>query len=174
MRAIANPQALLDEARIRASKLLKQLRSEDREASFGAARRIEKWLGAREEIRRKHALDVVASEFGYQNWLHLKRSATARKSFDTDILFQRNATFLNLWFKTYEEARAVLDPPTRYLFPHRQHFVVCEEGMLRALGIDIQDEDWERIGRDWVQPVDPEAWNRLATKLKARLRRAEN
>lgn len=71
------------------------------------------------------------------------------------------AAFLNRWFSTYEEARASLDEEGGFLFPHGQHFFVTVRGAVRELGLDPEDPDWERIGRDWVRPADREAFERL-------------
>ena len=73
----------------------------------------------------------------------------------------RMDAILNRWFTTYAEARASLRAEGGYLFPYRdQYFVTLREGV-RELGIDPDDPDWERVGWDWVQPRDPEAWERL-------------
>jgi len=69
--------------------------------------------------------------------------------------------FLNNWFVTYEEARAVRAAEGGYLFPYRNHFFVAGSGAVRELGLDPTDPDWERIGWDWVRPADREAWERL-------------
>ena len=89
--------------------------------------------------------------------------------FDTTRLFPpRVAAFLNLWFRRYDQAREVLTAhPARYLFPYRHQFVICEAGLLEHLGVDPRDPDWERMGRDWVNPLDPEARERLALRLRA-------
>ena len=61
----------------------------------------------------------------------------------------------------------MLDGETRrYLFPYRQHFVVCEAALLEDLGINPNDPDWDRIGRDWVRPLDVRAQARLAVRLR--------
>ena len=54
----------------------------------------------------------------------------------------RMDAFLNRWFNTYEEARAVLESDGGYLFAYRHQY----------------------IGFDWVQPTDRNAWERLELK----------
>lgn len=71
---------------------------------------------------------------------------------------------LNRWFTTYEEARASLEAEGGYLLPYRRQFFVTEGEGIRELGIDPNDADWERIGWDWVQPKNREAWERLKEK----------
>jgi hypothetical protein len=172
----------LEEYRIRASRLMKDLRDADPTAALQAAGRFQvlsAWAGmttgqirdARDRVQRKHALAVVAREGGFRDWLHLRASvedAPDETGFDTTRLFPpRNAVFLNLWFARYEEARKVLDAdPTRYLFPYRHQYVLCEAGLLENLGVDAADPDWDRIGRDWVKPRDTEARSRLAVRLR--------
>jgi hypothetical protein len=93
--------------------------------------------------------------------------------FDTSLLFpRRSAAFLNLWYRTYEQAREALDSyPDRFLFPYRSQFVVCEASLLKHLEIDTDDPDWARIGHDWVRPADESAWLRLSKRLAGELER---
>ncbi len=172
----------LEEYRIRVSRLMKRLRSDDPAAALEAARRFqsqpyfaghtpEQILGERDQVQRKHALAVIASESGFRDWLHLRSSVDdgpAETDFDTTRLFPpRNAVFLNHWFARYEQARQELDAnPGRYLFPYRRQYVLCEAGLLENLGVDAADPDWDRIGHDWVKPLDPEARARLAVRLR--------
>jgi hypothetical protein len=76
----------------------------------------------------------------------------------------RMDVFLNRWFRTYEEARASLESEGGYLLPYANQFFVTVDGAIRELGLDPQDPDWARIGWDWVQPADLEAWERLKEK----------
>jgi hypothetical protein len=72
--------------------------------------------------------------------------------------------FLNRWFTTYEAARAARATEGGFLFPFGGHFFVTEDGGVRELGLDPRDPDWERIGWDWVRPLDRDAWDRLAER----------
>lgn len=81
------------------------------------------------------------------------------------------SVFLNRWFGTYEDARAALEADGGYLFPYRHHFFVAEAGAVRELGLDPADPDWERIGWDWVRPLDRDAWERLETQRTVALLR---
>ena len=170
----------LEEYRIRASRLLKELRGADLALGLRAANRFcilpgfaEKAPGdiynSRDQVKRKLALTVIAREAGFQDWPALKAamSSNAGIVFDTTRLFQRTATYLNLWYRTYAEASEVLTTdPKRYLFPYRHQFVVCEGQLLEDQGIDTSNPDWERIGRDWVKPLDAKAQARLAVRLR--------
>ena len=72
--------------------------------------------------------------------------------------------FLNRWFASYEEARASLDADGGYLLPYNDQFFVTVADAIRELGLDPADPDWERIGWDWVRPLDDEARERLRQK----------
>jgi hypothetical protein len=171
----------LEEFRIRASRLKKDLNSPEHDVAIRAAERLrrlaafrdqsaEQIVAARAFVRRKHLLAVVAAEAGFTTWAQLRGAKLpgANVSFDTTRLFQRgSAGFLNLWFRGYDEARELLAAqPKRYLFPHRQHFFLCEAPFLENAGMDPSDPDWERIGRDWVKPLDARAQARLAVRLR--------
>jgi hypothetical protein len=171
----------LEEYRIRAVRLRKALRSSNRDAVLETARRFKSlpaWreytpqqiVEQRDRIQHKHALDVVAREAGFMDWAQLKsaKSWDHRMLFDTTRLFSAgSAAFLNLWHRDYGEARELLaGEPKRFLFPYREHFVLCEALFLEARGINANDPDWERIGRDWVNPRDARAQARLAVRLR--------
>ena len=63
-------------------------------------------------------------------------------STDNPVMYVSSmAVFLNRWYASYDHARAAREP-----------------------GLDPLDPDWERIGWDWVRPLDTGAWQRLMTK----------
>lgn len=72
--------------------------------------------------------------------------------------------FLNRWFSRYEEARAALDSEGGFLLPYRHHFYVCRPEAITALGLDPDDPDWEKTGRDCAKPADADAYQRLHEK----------
>jgi hypothetical protein len=175
------PTDNLEEFRIRASRLKKELNSADSAIALRAAERFrilpafhdktpERIASGRAYVQRKHALAVVANEAGFESWIHLRcaKMLGAASTFDTAALFRHgSAGFLNLWFRRYEEARQLLAAePKRYLFPHREHFFLCEALFLENAGVDSTDPDWDRIGRDWVRPADTRAHARLAVRLR--------
>jgi hypothetical protein len=177
-----------EEYRIRAGRLLKDLRGADAGTALEAAQRFAAapaWVGKpadeivanRDKIRRKHALQVVANEAGYRDWSHLKKAFDGETAagFDTTRLFEpRTGGFLNLWYRSHEEARQVLGAePVRFLFPFRYQFFVCEAAFLEALGVDAGHPDWERIGYDWVKPRDKKARARLEVRLRRAVKARE-
>jgi hypothetical protein len=171
----------LSECRIRASLLLKDLRCDDSSRALRAAERFQVLpsfastdpdgiVAQRDSVRLKHALAVIAAELGYATWTDCKRrfEVPAAQRLDTDKFFgARSCGFLNRWFARYDEARASLAAQGGYLLPYRHQFFICEWGFLETMGIDPNDPDWERIGRDWVRPHDPAARDRLERKLIA-------
>jgi len=165
----------IEEYRIRASRLLKALRGTDDTAAARAEERLRQLPQlaglAKDEIRRKHALAIVAREAGYGGWLELKAAIERSNEFDPARLVDRpTGGFINLWYRTYAEARAMLDGETRrFLFPYRSQFFVCEAGLIETAGVDPFDADWDRMGRDWVKPADEAARERLAKALRRAL-----
>jgi hypothetical protein len=180
-RRAARAALTLDECRIQASLLLKDLRGDDGLRAGRAAERFrmlpyfrphepDAILGRRASIRLKHALAVVAAELGSLTWADCKRrlEAPAISRLDTELFFARmGAAYLNRWFARYDEARASLEAEGGYLFPFRRQFFICEAGFLEARGIDPAHPDWDRIGRDWVRPRDEAARDRLERRLVA-------
>lgn len=78
----------LREARLRASQLLKDLQSNVRSRVLAAAERLrqlepfatlpsDKLFARRGSIQRKHALAVIAQEWGYPSWAALKADLAA-------------------------------------------------------------------------------------------------
>ena len=65
--------------------------------------------------------------------------------------------FLNRWFTTYKEAHAARAADGGDLSPYKHHFFVTTSAAIHELGLDPADPDWERIGWDWVRPLDLEA-----------------
>lgn len=177
----AAPPVTLHECKVRASILLKELHSSDASRATRAAERLRalpsfaslapgELLSRKDSVRRKHALAVIAREQGYDSWVELKQALgeDAPPRVDTEAFFTRSVSpFLNRWFTSYEEALASLQGAGGYLFPFRDQFFVCDAGFLRALGLEPADPDWERIGRNWVEPLDLAAHARLEQKLIA-------
>lgn len=80
------------------------------------------------------------------------------------------SVMLNHWFNDYAEARAWLDAEGGFLLPYRHQFFVTTAEAIRLLGLDPADPDWDRIGRDWVRPLDAAAHERLEMKRRLAIR----
>ncbi|MDT4896529.1 MAG: hypothetical protein QOH25_1606 [Acidobacteriota bacterium] len=72
--------------------------------------------------------------------------------------------FLNRWFASYEDALESLESEGGYLLPYKHQFFVCQAEAIRAMGLEPDDPDWERINWDGARPVDAEAYKRLHEK----------
>ena len=171
----------LSECRIRASLLLKSLRSPEVPRATRAAERLralpvfaaasaEGLRADPERVRLKHALDCIAREQGHGSWRELKhaRESTPPR-FAPEAFFERQGSaFLQRWFSTHAEAQGCLRAEGGgVLFPFRHQFFIGGPDFLRALGVDLADPDWARVGPDWTRPEDGEARARLEQKLIA-------
>lgn len=118
-------------------------------------------------IKRRHALAVVAREHGFENWQHVLQVVDGRQTADYGtLLYGRGCgAHTNIWSASYDEARHIRAETTGYLLAYRTQYLVVDEHYIRTLGLDPDDPDWERIGRDWVRPDDKKAHVRLYTKL---------
>ena|SRR6266851_9675967 len=91
---------------------------------------------------------------------------------DKDTLgYQPNLdVFLNRWYSSYADARKDRENHGAFLLPYKSHFFVWEADVIRALGLDPDDPDWEKIGWDAAQPTDLEVRERLRQKRKTVVR----
>ena len=152
----------LKECKIQASILLKLLRSPDATKAKQAAKRLHRlpeFAGFSLEaiihldIKRKHALALIALEKGFKSWIDLK----------SQLNFIVGG-FLNKWFAHYPQAKSHLQEEGGFLLPYKKQFFICEANYIKQLGLDPDDPDWKLIGYDWANPNDPKAWQRLYKK----------
>ena len=118
-------------------------------------------------VKRRHCLSTIARGLGFEGWPHALAVLQGRDASDFgELLYtgQQSPT-LNIWSASYAEARDIRRQHGGYLLAYRRHYLVVDADYVRALGLEAEDPDWERIGRDWVQPDDPEARKRLYLKL---------
>ena len=114
-----------------------------------------------ETVRRRHCLKVVARELGFDSWAHLAHGAEGDCRDFGVFLYPSDSPFWNIWSASYEEARAIRSEHGGYLLAYRHQFLVVDRYFVEHLGLDPDDPDWERIGRDFVRPKDLEARGRL-------------
>ncbi|MEK2644598.1 glyoxalase superfamily protein [Bdellovibrio sp. BCCA] len=117
-----------------------------------------------EEIQLKEALNKIAQLSGFENWRDLKHTLEVN-----DVLLNHGGTGPQTlpWFKSYEEACAFRDQTNGILVPYQKDFFVADEDYLKSLGFSEQDPDFLKVGRNWAEPKDPEAWGRLLNRMKA-------
>ena len=182
---VSDAQRRLEEFRAQARRLLKTLRQGDETAARTAAARFQSLRSFAERtvqdiqahpgrVRLKHALAVIARENDYPSWRALKHawedpqqaeSATSMYEPGFDVL-------LNRWFAHYTDAAESLAEQGGFLLPYKSQFLICEDEGIRLLGLDPRDPDWPKIGWNWVQPADREAWQRLHRKRQEQLQKA--
>jgi len=177
------PHSALEEYKTQASILLKHLRSDDTQLALNAALRFQElpqWLTLSaieivksDHVKLKHALSVIAHEHDFDSWAdfkhHLERKEKLAERYSTyfTLHYQPQCTgFFLEWHADYELASSELGRTGGYLFPYKNQYFICQAEYIEALGLDPDDADWERIGYNWVQPADKEAWQRLDSKLR--------
>ncbi len=162
----------LEELKIQASILLKDLNSDEPEKFLKAAARFKNLPQFAEnspkellesDIKRKHALAVLAAERGFKTWDALRDDIIAKECLHRPM---GGSSFLNHWFAKYEQARTQLENHGGYLLQYRDSYFVCESGYIKFLGLDSFKNEWEKIGFDWVKPADKKAWEVIFKKAK--------
>ena len=156
-------QLNIEECKIQASILLKSLHSTDLAKANQTAKRFQRLPEFKElsldeilknNIKRKHALTVIAIENGFKSWVDLKSQ-----------IYLFTGGFLNKWFVNYIDAKSHRESDGGYLLPYKNQFFICDSDYINHIGLDPKDPDWSLIGWDWVKPNDQIAWSRLNKKL---------
>jgi len=121
-------------------------------------------------IQRRHCLAVIARELGFDGWAHALSVLTGQRADDFGCLLSPPgaAAHWNIWSADYDEARAIRAEHGGYLLAYKRHYFIVDRYYLETLGLDPDDADWDRMGRDWVRPRDPAARARLYAKLVTR------
>lgn len=168
---MTDDEALVERCRREARDLQHDLGGTDARASRVAAVRfaqlarfatldLDAIVRAAPRVSRAMALDVIAAERGHADW----RTFVAVLLPDllaVPMHTDRMSAFVNRWFTSYDEAADDHRRDGGYLLPYRRQFFVTVADAVRELGLDPDDPDWARIGRDWVRPLDVEAHVRL-------------
>lgn len=117
------------------------------------------------QVRRRHCLTVIARELGFRGWAHAVHSLRDDTTFGRLLYPPRCGGHINIWCTSYEEAQSTHARHGGYLLAYQTQYLVVEVGYIKSLGLDPKDPDWERIGYNWVEPLDPSARNRLYRKI---------
>jgi hypothetical protein len=124
-----------------------------------------------QQVKRRQCLSVVARQLGFVSWDHARAVLTScehpqqPQDFGTLLYPGTCAGHYNIWSASYEEAREIRAAHGGYLLAYKRQFLIVEDGYIDSMGLDPADPDWERMGRDWVQPGDIAARERLYRKL---------
>lgn len=114
-------------------------------------------------MQLKDALDTIARLAGFPNWRELKTVTEETEIF----LPSPSSAHWKTWYASYEEALAHLAQGDGYLLPYRKQFFICDIHWIEHLGVSRDDADLALVGRNWAQPVDRAAWERVVKKIKA-------
>lgn len=116
-----------------------------------------------ERVQRRHCLAVLARELGLSGWSHLTalRDDPCSASFGTLLYPARCGGHWNVWCATYDEAARIHTDHGGFLLCYRRQLFLADRHFVTDLGVDPDDADWTRIGRDWAEPRDPRARHRL-------------
>lgn len=121
------------------------------------------------QVRRRHSLDLIAKETGFPDWPQTVKILAGKEAYDYGTVLHPKgcSAHTNIWFASYDEAQPVRDETDGYLLTYKTQFLIVDQHYIRTLGLDPDDEDWARIGRDWARPADPAARSRLYANLPA-------
>lgn len=149
-----------------------------KQLSFLSNFNISQIINVLDTIKLKHCLDLIAIENNFLSWQDLVQNhmhtneMTEEDIKENDLeeyeLYRYNLSeaALNSWYPTYAEAKIHLDRSGGYLLPYKNHFFICQAQHIVGLGINPNDPDWEKIGKNWIEPKDKAAKLRLIEKLK--------
>lgn len=133
--------------------------------------RDQKVLAVMDELQRRHCLVAVARENGFKGWQHATAVLRGEDSSSFGkLLYPRGgAAHSNIWCASYDEARELRAQTRGYLLAYQHQYFIADDYFVRDLGLDPDDPDWRAIARDWVQPGDYRARDRLyCARIRAR------
>jgi hypothetical protein len=119
-----------------------------------------------EAVQRKHCLTAAALQLGFRSWPHaLEVLEGDAEDFGTLLCPPTCHGHYNIWSAHYAEARGIREEHGGYLLAFKRQFLIVDRNYVESMGLDPDDPDWGRIGRDWVKPKDRKARERLYEKL---------
>jgi hypothetical protein len=118
-------------------------------------------------LQLKDALDKIARLSGFPNWRELKEVTEETELF----LPSPSSAYWKTWYASYEEALAHLEKGDGFLLPYRKQFFICDTHWIAELGVSADDADLALVGRNWAEPKDRAAWERVLAKIRAKQRK---
>lgn len=91
--------------------------------------------------------------------------------FGTLLYPKRCCGYLNLWYSRYDDAAIGRRASGGYLLAYRRQFMVVHASFIETLGLDPDASEWQRLGFDWVRPLDVRARTRLYGQVIAQMTR---
>ncbi len=124
-------------------------------------------LPAPTEIKRRHCLNAVAYELGFNNWIHARDviGGSSTRDFGDMLYPGRCGAHFNIWSADYKEACRIREENDGHLLGYRNQFIIVDQNYIETLGLDPADPDWQAIGRNRVRPADSAARERLYGQL---------
>lgn len=155
----------LNECKTQAAILLKQIRTTAKidAKTFSSLAKLPFFIEADaakivKNIKLKHALYLIANKYGFKSWNNLK----AYFEITSQTTFVFHSGFLNQWFASYTDAKSYLNAnPQEFLLVYKNQFVVCDASCIEHMGFNPEDDNWQLIQHNWVEPEDYAAWMRL-------------
>lgn len=147
----------IDEIKIRAALLHKQLQSGD-DAAIERIRALPEFAGREPSVwlasvQRKHALATLAREMGLANWPEASALLAGRLPEQGNfgvLLHPRHCSgFLNEWFANLAQARESLTTRGGYLLAYRRQFFVVTPLYIETLGLAAAHGEWRSLEHDW-------------------------
>ncbi|WP_448955875.1 hypothetical protein [Labrys neptuniae] len=166
---------LLREVKIRARLRLKDLADEVPDVLFYTRWicRKRRWV-LPSQWRLSHALNIVSTEIGFQDWEHARRVLEGRAQLSDDLgglWYDLRCQFLlNNWFSTYADAKAFRCGGARFLFPFGKQVIVGGENFVRTLGLDPASPLWREVNHDLLAHYGTSAWRALCSARLAATR----
>ncbi|MFO0725619.1 MAG: hypothetical protein U1E65_17680 [Myxococcota bacterium] len=137
-------------------------------AALARVRRAEPELEATAVLRR-HCLAALAQELGFRGWSHVVAVLAGEAEDVGTLLYPAGgAAYWNIWSASYEEARTIHAESGGYLLAYKNQYFIADRHFVENLGLDPEDEDFQRIGFDWARPKDLPARTRLYARLITR------
>ena len=111
------------------------------------------------DFKRKDALNLIASEYQFESWNHLKHWVEKINRIDFSDFFgqPKFLGFTNVWFNNYGDAKQHQIENGGVLLSYRIQFFITTPFFLERLGFEKDDPEWKAMEFDWVNPKSPQA-----------------
>lgn len=164
----------LNEVKIQAKKLLKHIQSVDVLTHKLTRYLKQQAVSSTTDVQLKHCLNIVALHFGFTNWHHCQTTLSgnsnikAQPNLGTLLYNSSCGAFINEWFTTYQEAKAVLTQQyeSSYLVPYKTQFIVVKNEYLKSLGVNEESLYLlNQAKHDLFQSYNTQEWDQLIVQV---------